>query len=103
MLFIFGIWAGFIFIAATDCEVEYSLSARLIKFKDAVVMILHVWALWCWLKSILGVLLMLYTTEVVAYLVFCVRLTIDKGTTGMQYIVSYHVHYITEYPLFSLV
>ena len=48
---------------------------------DAVVMILRVWALYNQSKTVLGVLLTLYTIELILYLVDSIMLTnMNKGT-----------------------
>ena len=58
-------------------------------------MILRVWALYGRSRIILGTLLMLYTIEVIAYLVYSVVVTVNSSS-GMWNNTSYHVHYITE-------
>ena len=50
---------------------------------DVVAMILRVWALYGRSRLALGGLFTLYTTEGIAYLIYCVKVSMQNWPTGM--------------------
>ena len=75
----FTLWTMLVFIGAADCKIVSLFQAQLNTLLVAVVMILHMWAIYNQSRLILGMLLMFYTILIILFLVDRVVSTRGSG------------------------